>query len=145
MSTFCSKAAGFKRGLNSRKRNCALPGMTGVNHGGKHIGRWQDIVYPGEGRPFRLHEYVNENSVWLSDSREGGAKLKVSRDYMEAQIEMARLLSEYESLLKKVEQRVAVMKKTGNAQVRGALAKQVRQLERQGAEILGELDKIEEP
>jgi hypothetical protein len=109
------------------------------------IAHWQDTVHPGQNRPFKLAEFSNDDSFWLADSRQDGAKVKYSRDRLEAEIEMQIILSAYESLLKQVEQLVGAMKKTGNAEIRRELGQKVRELEESGANLLNQLDAIEYP
>jgi hypothetical protein len=109
------------------------------------IARWHGIVHPGEGRRFTMAEYNNDDSFWLADSLQDNAKVKYSRNRLEAEIEMQKILSAYESLLKRVEHLVGAMKKTGNAEIRRELAEKVRELEKSGSDLLNRMDAIEYP
>jgi hypothetical protein len=77
---------------------------------GDLINRWQDTIYPRQNRPFRLEVYQNENAIWLSDSRQDDAKVKMSRNRMEADIEMKRIMPEYDSVRSRISKLTNEMK-----------------------------------
>jgi hypothetical protein len=88
----------------------------------------------------------SDDSIWLSDSRQGGAKVKLSKQRMEADIEMQRLLRDYDFVLKRVEALVGIMKATGNAEIRKELREEVQKLDRKGCELQDQmsfLDKLD--
>ncbi len=111
---------------------------------GDLINRWQDALLPGLNRPFRLAEYVTDDAVCLSDSRQGGARLKISRERMEADIEMKKLLREYDSVLNQVGTLVRRMENTPDRDIRTELRKELQTLDTKGAELRDQLDALEE-
>ncbi len=68
-----------------------------MEHFNDLMNRWQDTCYPGQGRPFTVHQYVSEDMIWLSDSRQGGHNVKTSRERMESQIALQLILDAEEA------------------------------------------------
>jgi hypothetical protein len=107
------------------------------------IDRWQDACFPGQDRPFRLDTYQNDDAIWLADSRQGGAKLKISKQRMEADIVLAAILKDYDSVIARVGELVRKMRSEPRAEIRHQLGKEINELDRLGFKLRGDLDAVE--
>lgn len=107
------------------------------------MNHWQDVCYPGLGRPFCIDNYVSDKTIWLSDQRQPGTKLKTSRNRMEAEIALRLLLNRFSSIMGDVEKLNQTMKTTADASTRKELNRKIGELTNASAEVRNQIDALD--
>jgi hypothetical protein len=106
------------------------------------IDRWQDTMYPEQGRPFRLDVYQNDHAIWLLDTRQD-SKFKLSRNRMEADIEMKKLLPKFDAAGIRISDLTHRISQTADQDHRRNLERALHEEENKKLELKTELDKLE--
>lgn len=103
---------------------------------------WQDVCYPGLNRPFKVVEYVSNERIIISDSRQGNAKKFVSLNDLRSQIQLRRLENRHGQIQRDTEKLQKQMAKTADASARKQLSDKLTELTKEGAAINGQMDEL---
>ncbi len=105
------------------------------------INRWQDAMHPGKDRPFRLNVYQNENAIWLLNTQ-GNKTHALSRNRMEADIEMTKLRPKFDAAQKYITELTQKISNTSDQSQRDKLRTELRAEENKKVELKVELDRL---
>lgn len=102
--------------------------------------QWQDVCYPGLGRPYKLVNYVSDDLIIIADTRQGDAQLRISCNRVKADVDAHLLHQHYNRVMEETKRLKNSLETTTDAAKRNELNRKMNDLAKDGAEIRKKLD-----